>query len=118
MSKFLNDLPIKEKRRGKERVLVLQEAFKYESDVLGCLVEIPAGFYSDGASVPRILWWLYHPFGRYLRAAVVHDWFCVTKTNDYKTAAKVFREAMQVCEVNAWSRNAMYWAVRLFGPRF
>ena len=84
---------------------------------------IPAGFASDGASVPKFLWRIYPPFGKYLEAAVVHDWFCVLGRRgdspiDYIAAAKVFREAMIVCGVGKWRRNKMYWAVRLGGPKF
>lgn len=84
---------------------------------------VPAGFVSDGASVPRWLWRLYPPFGEYLEAAVVHDHFCVLGHRgespiDSVAAAKVFREAMIVCGVGKWKRNKMYWAVRIGGPRF
>ena len=82
------------------------------------VVLVPEGFISDGASVPRCLWSIYPPFGKYLEAAVVHDWFCVNHEVDSVTAANVFREAMQVCGVNIWRRNKMYWAVRLGGPKF
>ena len=77
----------------------------------------------DGASIPRALQWLYHPFGRYLEAAVVHDCFCVLGHNgtspiDSVKAAEVFREAMKVCGVSKWRRQKMYLAVRWFGPQF
>lgn len=100
-----------------ERVAILNRDFHYDSDLIG-KVTIPAGFVSDGASVPRVLWSIYPPFGDYLEAAIVHDWYCVNKTIDSVTAAKVFREAMEVCGVGAWRRKKMYWAVRLFGPKF
>lgn len=36
---------------------------------------VPAGVVTDGASVPRPLWWLYPPFGgEYDRAAIIHDY--------------------------------------------
>jgi len=84
---------------------------------------VPAGFTSDGASVPRALWRIYPPFGKYLEAAVIHDWFCVLGHKgespiDSVAAAKVFREAMQLCGVGKWKRNKMYWAVRIGGPKF
>jgi len=118
MSRFLNDLSTKEVKRFGERVLILAEPLQYESDFLKCIVEVPEGFVSDGASVPKFLRWMYHPFGEYLRAAVVHDWFCVTQTISSDEAAIVFKEAMKVCGVNAWRRRKMYWAVKYFGPKF
>lgn len=37
-------------------------------------VEIPAGFVTDFASIPEILWNILPPTGSYGKAAVVHDW--------------------------------------------
>jgi hypothetical protein len=122
MSHFINSLNarISSQKRGNRfvRVCILDTALAYYSDILGRNVIVPERFASDGASVPRFLWAIYPPFGEYLEAAVVHDWFCVTHRVDSVTAAKVFREAMEVCGVGKWKRNKMYWAVRLGGPRF
>ena len=106
-----------------ERVVILEKSLYYTSDILDEIVVVPKGFISDGASVPRALWSIYPPFGRYLEAAIVHDWYCVLGHKgespiDYKVAADVFREAMEVCGVSRWRRNKMYWAVRLGGPKF
>lgn len=106
-----------------QRVVILEKSLHYKSDILDGIVVVPKGFISDGASVPRALWSIYPPFGRYLEAAVVHDWYCVLGHKgespiDYKVAADVFKEAMQVCNVSWWRRNKMYWAVRLGGPKF
>jgi len=121
-SRFINDLKVKhtDQLRGKKmvRVVILEQSFGYYSELLKRSVIVPTGFSSDGASVPSVLHWMYHPFGRYLEAAVVHDWFCVMKQIDSVTAAKVFREAMAVCGVSKWRRAKMYFAVRWFGPQF
>lgn len=37
-------------------------------------VEIPEGFETDGASVPRLFHWFISPFGKLYDAAVVHDY--------------------------------------------
>ena len=99
------------------RVAILNDDLCYQSDIAGDSI-VPVGFASDGASVPRIMWSIYPPFGKYLEAAIVHDWFCVNRSVSSVTAAKVFREAMAVCGVSKWRRTKMYWAVRTFGPRF
>jgi len=121
MSKFVNQLDarISKQLRGNNftRVAILNNDLFYQSDIAGDIL-VPVGFASDGASVPRFLWSIFPPFGRYLEAAIVHDWFCVKHCVDSITAAKVFREAMAVCGVPAHRRNKMYWAVRMFGPRF
>ena len=132
MSKFLTTLDARVSKRWTqdgeyenvfERVVVLNQPLSYASDVLDQVVSVPKGFNSDGASVPRALWSIYPPFGKYLEAAVVHDWFCVLGHRgespiDYKMAAKVFDEAMEVCGVGRFRRFKMYWAVVLGGPKF
>ena len=132
MSRFLTTLDARVSKRWTqdgeyenvfERVVVLNQPLSYASDVLDQVVSVPKGFKSDGASVPRALWSIYPPFGKYLEAAVVHDWFCVLGHRgespiDYKMAAKVFDEAMEVCSVGKFRRFKMYWAVRMGGPRF
>ncbi len=126
MSQFLTHLNAtigKKLEKGKHRAVVtLQRNFCYSSDMLG-YVRVPTGFVSDGASVPQALWSIYPPFGKYLEAAVIHDYYCVLGNKgespiDSVTAAKLFREVMQVCGVSKWRRTKMYWAVRIGGPKF
>lgn len=41
----------------------------------GVVYTVPEGFITDGASVPRPLWWLYPPFGDdYEAGATLHDY--------------------------------------------
>lgn len=41
-------------------------------------IVVPIGFVTDFASIPRFLWSIYPPTGRYQRAAVLHDWLYVS----------------------------------------
>lgn len=43
--------------------------------------KVPAGFKSDLASIPIIIRAIFPPWGRYTKAALVHDW-------DYKTGGR------------------------------
>jgi len=126
MGHFVTDLDAKVGSKfidGKwTRVAVLESEFIYDSPRFG-LVQVPFGFTSDGASVPRFLWNIYPPFGEYLEAAVIHDWFCVlghagTSPISSQDAAKLFLEIMEVMGISWWRRTKMYWAVRIGGPRF
>lgn len=126
MGYFVTDLDAKIDSReidGKwTRVAALEAELIYDSPKFG-LIQVPYGFVSDGASVPKLLWNLYPPFGEYLEAAVIHDWFCVlghagTSPITSQDAAKLFLEIMEVLGVSKWKRTQMYWAVRLAGPRF
>lgn len=104
------------------RVAILDAELIYDSPKFG-IVQVPFGFESDGASVPQILWNLYPPFGKYLEAAIIHDWFCVlgedgTSPISSQDAARLFLEVMKVMGIGKWKRTNMYWAVRLGGPSF
>jgi hypothetical protein len=79
------------------------------------VIEVKVGFVTDLASIPRILWAVLPPHGRYAKAAIVHDYMYVQayKTNAF--ADQTFKEAMGVLGVGKAQRTLMYWAVRLFG---
>ena len=62
---------------GKDHWRVTKE-FRYYiwSKDGGEWVYVPAGYLTDGASVPRLFWSLIPPWGAYGQAAVVHDIVC------------------------------------------
>lgn len=86
-------------------------------------VMIPAGYLTDGASVPRLLWNMIPPWGSYGQAAVVHDYLCenlqimvagkstpITRTR----CDEILNEAMQVLGVPTLLRLAIYHGVCLY----
>lgn len=84
-------------------------------------IEVPEGFKTDFASVPRAFWWLFPPDGRYTNAAIIHDYLYYTKgfgRYSRKQADLIFLEAMKVLGVPYLQRKTIYRAVRLFGPRW
>ena len=79
--------------------------------------EVPAGFYSDGASLSKVLWpILGHPFNSDVReAAVLHDWFYYSGIVSRREADRMFRQAMKACGAN-FVKRYLYWSgVRLGG---
>lgn len=84
----------------------------YSSDDV---ITVPAGFVTDLASVPRILWTFLPPHGKYSKAAIIHDYLYEYGIRTKKYADDVFLEAMEVLGVPAYKRQLMYWAVRMFG---
>jgi hypothetical protein len=94
-------------------------------------VKIPAGFITDFASVPRILWNVLPPTGRYGKAAVVHDWLYQRRTVvrvatargipvlvrevDRGEADHVLNEGMEVLGVGRFTRWTIYSGVRIGG---
>ena len=79
------------------------------------VIRVPAGFVTDLASVPRFMWAVLPPHGRYAKAAIVHDYLYANGIKNKVYADKVFLEAMKVLGVSTIKRQAMYWAARLFG---
>lgn len=87
-------------------------------DANGYVWKVPAGFKTDGASIPRVL----QPItgGRwtrdYIRAAVVHDYF-IRKWYKFPSAVhRVFYDALLASGTDAARARQMYVAVDTFGP--
>ncbi|MDR7420027.1 MAG: DUF1353 domain-containing protein [Armatimonadota bacterium] len=76
---------------------------------------VPAGFVTDFASTPRLIWAWLPPTGKYMGAAVVHDYLYVVDRCTRAEADAVFLEAMADAGVNVVRRRLMYLAVRAFG---
>lgn len=86
-------------------------------------VTVPAGFISDGATVPRWLWWFLPAWGdQATPAAIIHDFLCDALDRGTPTAGattraecdRLFREALLDLGLAAW-RAWLCWAgVRLF----
>ncbi len=79
-------------------------------------ITVPAGFITDFASVPWPFWSFIRPWGKWGKAAVLHDYLYQERTGAYRsTADKVFLNAMKLLGVTPWRRTLMYWGVRAFG---
>jgi len=76
-------------------------------------ITVPKGKVTDLASTPRILWIILPPFGRYTKAAVVHDYLCGTQHPDRH---EIFYELMLFYGTYKWKAKIMYKAVKWFGP--
>ncbi|MFN7341534.1 MAG: DUF1353 domain-containing protein [Opitutia bacterium] len=81
---------------------------------------VPEGFISDGASIPRGLWWLFgHPFGGpYRRGAVLHDFQCVMKALPWDDVHNRFYRTMRADGTSRIKAGAMHQGVFSFGPRW
>lgn len=85
------------------------------SNIIGRLITVPAGFKTDLASIPKILWNILPPVGRYDAAAVVHDYLYQHNGVTRAEADAVLREAMEVLGVRWSQRWAIYAGVRVGG---
>lgn len=76
---------------------------------------VPAGFISDGASVPRLLWAFLDPAGEAFEAAIVHDYRITIDESKYKFEShRAFRNIMLGYGVTKWKAYAAYYAVCLY----
>ena len=108
---FLNELVVKP-ATGREWELV--EPLRYMTSG-GRIIEVPAGFVCDLASIPAIARPLFPVNGEWTEAAVVHDWLYDSQIGTRKEADRIFLEAMTELGVSRWRRRAMYSAVRIGG---
>lgn len=124
MSSFTTPLIIKENGDG---TFTLMASFMYYlNDPDGEYVEVPEGYTTDFASVPKAFHWLlppYHP--DYGKAAVVHDYLCSKRlikrpgNGSVRLCPRVeadliFYQAAKVLGSPAWKRSVMWAAVRLY----
>lgn len=83
-------------------------------------LRVPPPFTTDLASVPRSLTWLFPRYGKYTKAAVLHDYLCqhfrraagddsLLPLEDRSDADEVFRHVMAELEV-PWLRRWLMWA--------
>lgn len=78
-------------------------------------VEVPRGFVTDLASIPRAFWQVLRPEGRHAYAAVVHDYLYWTQKRPREEADLIFKFALQDSRVSSDTVETLYRAVRLFG---
>lgn len=101
--------------RGDSQIFVLIHYFRFLSTV--GIITVPAGFLTDGASVPRIFWNIFPPYGSYFRAAIIHDFLYSCRNTKFNRleSDRIFLEAMTVLGIGWLKRQTIYRAVRLGG---
>jgi len=90
-------------------------------------VDVPAGYLTDGASIPRLLWWVLPPLGKYSAATTVHDMLCNTyyvieliggvETQvpvSRKEIDEILYEAMEALQVETWKQVTIKGGVNLY----
>jgi len=106
-------------RKEDRRTWTLTEDLVYRSLIEGVgEVIVPAGFTTDLASTPRIMWFVLPPDGSYTPAATLHDFLYRKKHKSRTVSDKVFLEAMASLGTYPGVRHVIWGAVRLFGWSF
>lgn len=95
-----------------------------DSQYPDAIYTIPAGFVTDLASVPRSLWAILPPHGRYAKAAILHDFLICPQDAGIspsrllpvsrENADMIFYQAMLVLGVPSGQAWVMYCAVRAY----
>ncbi len=96
---------------------VIRKISKYQFELVEPFtadgVTVPAGFKTDGASVPRIFWTFFNPCGELFEAAVIHDYQYRFKIGTKKEADKRFHRIAKM--YGAKRAIFAYWGVKLGG---
>ena len=114
-SKFLTELTLE---NIDDKTWRLLSPLRYRSSLLDRVVEVPAGFVTDLASVPRfpVAYWFWG--GREHREAVLHDYLYridSVPVVSLSIANRVFLEAAKARKKSLLIRYPMYWGVFLGG---
>jgi hypothetical protein len=77
---------------------------------------VPAGYITNGASVPRLLWVIVDPATEAFEAALIHDYDLGVATNEAEKdkAHRDFKDNLIKYDVRAWRAYLMYFSVYLF----
>jgi hypothetical protein len=107
-------------RDNGDMTFTLLQDFTYKSTAVGAgiTIYVPKGFRTDFASVPRIFWAIFPPYGRHGKAAVIHDYlYGLVRIKKFNRAVadSIFLACMKELGVSWWRRYTMYLAVRCWG---
>lgn len=115
MSRFTRPLVISPLADGKTWVTMRLFGYDVGTENSGDTIEVPVGFMTDFATVPRLFWSLLPKWGRYGNASVIHDWLYWEQSRPRAQADRIFLEGMVVLQVGLLTRYAMFYAVQWFG---
>lgn len=124
MSSFTSPLVVSPLPDGKNWRLVKKFTYRVGSRYSRRFINVPAGFLTDWASVPKFLFWLLPWWAKFSKPFPLHDWLYKTKSImgkpiTRKEADDIFLEAMLVAwrhhRSRYWVAHLEYYAVRLFG---
>jgi len=76
-------------------------------------VEVPKGYKTNGANIPRIFWSIFPPNSpEYLSAVIAHDYLCELKL--YALADEALRQIMTNLGVAKWKIYCFYTACKIW----
>jgi hypothetical protein len=97
------------------REWVLVEDLEYSIRNSSVKISVPRGFVTDFASIPRPLWSILSPHGKYSRAAIIHDYLYWKQECTREQADNILLIAMEESGVCNAQRKEIYAGVRVGG---
>lgn len=89
--------------------------YSLKEDLIYENIKVPKNiFFTDLASVPIGLRWIYKPIGKYTRAAIFHDWLCSIRAYSKVKAHWKFLKIMKEDKVNFLTRWIFFLTVFIF----
>ena len=76
---------------------------------------VDKGFTSNGANIPRCLWWYMSPAGRLFEASIIHDYLYDEAVGTKRAADNVFYRVAIDFNVSKFKANLSYNYVKMFG---
>jgi hypothetical protein len=89
----------------------------------GWMIKVPRGFITNYASIPRVIWSVIPPHGKYNRPAIIHDFLYKYAPIDPKTGKKctqsradyIIREGCEAVGVRWWKKWSIWSGLRIGG---
>jgi hypothetical protein len=80
-------------------------------------IVVPRGFVTDLASTPPELWSIYPPFGKYLSAAILHDYLYWRQMCSPRQADQIIYQTMRDAGVDQATQSRFYLALEKKGHK-
>ena len=105
--------------KGEARKVELTKEFSF-IDENGFKWVAPKGSIVDGSSIPRAFWRVIgSPFvGLHRRASIIHDVYCVTKSEPYEKVHRMYYDAIRCDGLSKFKAKLMYRAIKIGGPKW
>lgn len=108
-------VPVLKVQELPQRLWRLSAPLRFYSVVLGCWIETPQDFLTDGCSIPRAPLLYLFAGGKAEEAGYTHDWLYTCQKYTRGQSDLVLREAVVAMGYDSGLANDMYLAVRAFG---
>lgn len=79
------------------------------------IVDVPVGFVTDFASIPRAFWSLLRPDAQYTYPAIIHDYLYWDQSVSRREADNVFKAVMEDFKIKPVTIATIYSGVRMGG---